>query len=203
MGEEEQADSENAWEDARSAQLTRAKAVEKNIPGYSYSDKTQASRSHERLKLFIAEKLSKSKNRIRDLLSFLYQLQQEAIGGKFKVLEDDIDIFSDEVKVSPFKWKRMSVRFYEHLIERDYFLIKGVKRLNHFLKKLSQEVVSYKQVDDKEFDLDMIKEAREGARKQLRELIILFKEREALFEVEGRDLEEVFQEVREEINQKF
>ena len=194
----------SAWETARSAKLSRAKELESLLPGYGYASKSDASLSDEKLKASLVKDIRRSKSAIMNLLGFLYQIQQESVGSDFKLVYDELSIFCDEIKVSPFKWKEgLSESFFERLLDRDYFLLRGASRLNHFLDKLTEYVLAYKEKNGKEFDLESIRETVAAVRKQLRELVILFKERESIFEIESRDLDEAFREVQEEIRKRI
>lgn len=191
------------WDSARSAHLAKVQEIEAIIEKYGYGDTGHAAFSDEKIKLYITRNLRHAKAKLRDLISLVFQFQADMMDDKLKALHDDIDHFSDSVKVSPFKWKELPFNLLEHLIDRDYFIIKGVDRLMTFLENLEKGILSFEEADHKVFDTKAIDETVEGIRKQLRELTILFKEREALFQLEGRELETVFREVREEIAKKY
>lgn len=193
-----------AWEDARSSHLSFVKQLEILIPGYGYGDAHQASLTDEKLCTLLVAALRKSKNRAFDIVSFIFESHvEEVLDTKFQRLRDDIDIFSDEVKVRKLAWQPLPRHYLEMIIKRDVTLVHNTAKLNFMLNNVCTLLTGYRRIDRKVFDVERISRVLEKAKELVKVLVRAFKEREAIFNIQQEDLEGAYERIRKEIAFKF
>ncbi len=193
----------SVWDDVRVKHSSAVEALENVIKSYSYSEEHKAALTDERLREHVLTKLRKVKEDLFHIIHFLFETQSEHVDTLFPKLRNEADLLGDEVKISHFKWREFPLKLMEIMLIRDFDLVKGLDTLIDTLDKISTYVVGFKRVDHKVFDVSKIRSRAKSAEKTLRTLLITYKEREAIFDIEETDLEKAFARIRKEISEKF
>jgi len=194
----------DAWENARSAHLTAVKEMERIIPGYGYGDGPQAQITDEKLCAHLVQALRKAKSRLFDIISFIFESHVEKVlDTEFHKLRDEIDVLSDEIKVHKLKWQPLNRDFLEIIIKHDMSLIHGVAKLNNMLNNITTLITGYRRINHKVFDTERITKVLGQVKEQVKVLVRTYKEREAVFNIQKEDLEDAYERIRKEVEQKF
>jgi hypothetical protein len=199
-----------SWERARNEMLNQVGEMEKLIPGYSYSDKANALNTDEKLCELIVNRIRESKDKLFHVIQFLYESNvEERLDKDLQRLRDELDIFSDEIKVRYCEWKVLTVGWIKKIISHDIDLVRGAEKLNSTLDELLEQALKLEKVKvdhiiqkDPKFWEKMERKAG-NAEKQTDELVRLFKEREAICNIKAVDLEKTYEKIREEIRKKI
>lgn len=193
----------SAWDDVKVKHTSAVEALENLIPSYGYSEEHKAANTDEKLREHILQKMRKIKEDLFHIIAFIYETQSEHVDTVFPKLRDEVDLFGDEVKISYFKWRAFPPKILEILLMHDFDLVKGTDTFLDILEKLYKNILDYKRVDHKVFNISEIRTKAKNAEKQLRTLLITYKEREALFDIEETDIEKAYERIREDIAKKF
>lgn len=193
------------WDNASVKHSGLIKKLEKEVPHYGYSDHGQAKATDEKLREQLVLDLRDTKARLFDIIQFLFELQAEKLAGRqLERIKDEVDALSDDIKVFHLNWKDLPESFLEALLKHDLDLLKGSEALKLQAEEISRLSAGYKKLNHrKEFDVKGIERVEKGMIQLLKRLLVSFKEREALFEVEEQDLERAYREIQKEIAQKF
>lgn len=181
----------SVWENVLLKRRDKIKEICKIIPEYCYSAEDLAHMTDEKLCKLIVDGLHVAKERLFNITQTEFELHRDLLSKEFQELRDSVDTFSDEVKCRHFDWDKDSTeKWLECIIDHDYRIIMGLLKLNRELE-------------------DVIKNLREGSRdtekrleiieKQIKELVINFKERDVICNIKEIALERTFQKVRAEM----
>lgn len=177
------------------------KAVEKFIPAYDYSSESRAEATDGKICKFMIEEVRKSKDYLFHIIQVAYELHEESLDKNFQGLRDDLDIFSDEIKVRNFEWSRnLSQAWIEKLIKHDYHLVQQMHKLNKELDdlyKIFMKVVKLypKKTDPKE--LEQVRKLIKLLEKAVDKIVLTFKEREVICNLKPLALEKTYQQMQD------
>lgn len=177
------------------------KAVEKFIPAYDYSSESRAEATDGKICKFMIEEVRKSKDYLFHIIQVAYELHEESLDKNFQGLRDDLDIFSDEIKVRNFQWSRnLSQAWIEKLIKHDYHLVQQMHKLNKELDdlyKIFMKVVKLypKKTDPKE--LEQVRKLIKLLEKAVDKIVLTFKEREVICNLKPLALEKTYQQMKD------
>lgn len=177
------------------------KAVEKFIPAYDYSSESRAEATDGKICRFMIEEIRKSKDHLFHIIQVAYELHEESLDKNFQGLRDDLDIFSDEIKVRNFQWSRdLSQAWIEKLIKHDYHLVQQMHKLNKELDdlyKIFMKVVKLypKKTDPKE--LEQVRKLIKLLEKVIDKIVLTFKEREVICNLKPLALEKTYQQMQD------
>lgn len=177
------------------------KAVEKFISAYDYSSESRAEATDGKICKFMIEEVRKSKDYLFHIIQVAYELHEESLDKNFQGLRDDLDIFSDEIKVRNFQWSRnLSQAWIEKLIKHDYHLVQQMHKLNKELDDLHKiflKVVKLypKKTDPKE--LEQVRKLIKLLEKAVDKIVLTFKEREVICNLKPLALEKTYQQMKD------
>jgi hypothetical protein len=193
-----------AWDEVRTKHTSAVRKLEGVISGYSYADHQSAALTDERLCNHLVKSLRGLKSQLFDLIQFVFELQADKVlDPPLLKLRGEIDHFSDEVKVRHFRWNDLPPEILHEVMEHDRNMIKRMDDLAAVVEKASDRIVGFKRVDHKVFDTKQIEALLEKAHAALKDVVVNFNVREAVFEMKGTDLKEVYKKVRKEVEEKY
>mgnify|MGYP001619152457 CR=1 FL=1 len=114
-----------------------------------------------------------------------------------------MDILSDEIQARYCSWRPLTPELVRDLIRKDLKILKGVKKLDSDLDKLFRGILEELNKSPSKHLWEKISTILNKLRFNLRELVILFKEREALCNLKPISLEKTFKMIQKEIREKF
>lgn len=185
------------WKQARESRTEKVQALEKLIPGYDYSHEGLAHRTDGNLCKLLVEQLREAKRVAFNILQTAFELHRDLLLKDFEKLRDELDIFSDEIKARTFDWDRDKPQeWLERLIDYDYRVVVGLGNLRKTLEGLEKEFLSAGQ---KVQDLKKLDVHIKRADREIENLVIMFKEREAVCNIKEAALEKTFDRIRSQI----
>jgi len=194
----------NIWKEVSGETFSQIQAIKLLIKDYSYQDQHTSQVTDERFCSFLLGGLAKAKKQIYNISDLCFCLHiGEHILPLTDLMRDELDIFSDEIKIRHCHWRDIDVESLKKIVKQDLSLLKGVEQLNRNLEIVYSAILteSKKGKPAKEF-WKKIKDSLVTIRKHLRELVILFKEREILCNLHPLTLERTFKKMQEEIREK-
>lgn len=195
---------EKAWKEISGKMHPKVEALKKAIPGYSYQNRNNSLLTDERLCALFVKSLSDAKKSLYSISDLLFSLHtKEELIPLTTVMRDELDIFSDEVKIRHCEFRDPVPSTLSKIITHDLALLNGLKKMNSNITTLSRGILA--ETKRKKSRPDFWKNVRKALlqiRKQIRELVILFKEREALCNIHPITLERTFKAIQQEIRGK-
>ena len=177
------------------------KAVEKFIPAYDYSSESRAEATDGKICKFMIEEVRKSKDYLFHIIQVAYELHEESLDKNFQGLRDDLDIFSDEIKVRNFQWSRdLSQAWIEKLIKHDYHLVQQMHKLNKELDDLHKIFLKVVKLYPKKTDPKQLEQVRKLIKlleKAVDKIVLTFKEREVICNLKPLALEKTYQQMKD------
>lgn len=209
----EETPEEKAWKQASGASFPQLQALKKTIKDYSYKDKPSSLITDEKVCTLFTNSLSKTKKSLFNISDFCFSLHTgREIMPLLNMMRDEVDILSDEIKIRSCAWKDIPSEFLKKIIQTDLALLKGANKLNRDLDLIYQSVMreakkrkrikigKKEQYIPREF-WKGIEEKLKAERFHLKQLAILFKERESLCNIHPLTLERSFRKMQEEIRE--
>ena len=193
----------SSWKEVKTKMWARVKDIEKEIPGYDYSETHHMIVTDDKVKdMFILE-LRKSKKTLFNVLETAYEQQKEGMTKDLHKLRDDVDIFLDEVKVKhPVKWpESIPQEFLEKIVTHDSDILKELPKLNAKLEEIAKLLLDIEKERagavpyDRE-QADRLHRNVSEAKKLADGLVRLFKERELLINLKHLRREHDYEELR-------
>lgn len=183
--------------------------LEKAVKGYSYADKHLSIATDDKLCKLVIGRISEAKSTIFSIIDLLFELEKkEPITVHMQKIKDDLDIFSDEIKVRHCEWKGLNIKWSVNLVKHDHDIVKGLDRLNGVLRRLYEKMM----VDKALMSGDELAEARlwKAMKKELPAieelvdfLVELFKEREGICNLRPAALEKTYKSIQERIERQI
>jgi len=195
---------EKSWKKVSGEMFSQIQALKKAVKDYSYKDKPSSLVTDEKLCGSFLKSLSRAKKSLFSISDICFSLH---VGEEFipltEVMRDEVDILSDEIKIRHCEWGSQMPEFLKKIIRHDLALFKGLEKLNKNLRIIDRGIVkeAKKNKNKPEF-WKRVKKVLLQVRKQVRDLAILFKEREALCNIHPITLERTFKKIQEEIRWK-
>ena len=190
--------SKEEWEKAAGESLTFIKEIKKFIPRYSYADPTHSVATDENISEYLVIMLREGKKHLFDTIELLYELQVKGVINRLQKILDEMDIFSDEVKVKFHKEISLSKEWLRKLIMYDLHIIRESERLNKMITSLENHIIRSEEIVSED-----VRRYSEEIRRQLGKVVALFKEREVLSTLEEIDLNRTFSEKQNEIRERY
>lgn len=188
-----------AWEQASRNKGDEVIHMKKLMPIYSYKDERSAVLTDKKFCIKLRDELSRSKGHFSDAVDWLYRANIE--DRHFERLKDDFDILLDEIEVKHNIWdERIPQEFLEKIMEYDWDLMQKTWALENDLKSLIQDLykATKQKIIDKE-SMDKIKISMDVINEKVDDITIMFKEREAAFDITKTGFRDSFQKIRERI----
>lgn len=189
------------WTEVSNKMNKEVKVVGKIIKGYGYSTEPKAEATDVKVCHFMIDEIRRAKDILFNIINTAYELHEETLNKNFEGLRDDLDIFSDEIKVRYFVWNNdITAEWVERLIRYDFEMISHMNKLNMELEamyKLFMRVIkTYPDKTDPNH-LKGIKELIKLIEKLVDHIVITFKEREVISNLKPIDLEKTFQQMQD------
>ncbi|MBI2675053.1 MAG: hypothetical protein HYX24_01240 [Candidatus Aenigmarchaeota archaeon] len=193
------------WKKARDETYPIVKELARIAPGYSYEDEGKAIATDQKVTDVIVRALRSCKNRLFFTIQLLYELQHESLNNGLEDLRDEIDIFSDEIKARRCKWSYSSVELLKKLVRQDYRFITMLKELDSMLETVHNDALEMKEIrygHKAEFEPGKVSRLKQDIKKafgMVQELVVLFREREAICNLEAATLEKTFERISRQL----
>jgi hypothetical protein len=189
------------WERVNKKMGIDIKAVGKLIRDYDYSTEDRAEATDVKICSFMIEEIRKAKDKLFNIIQTSYELHEGSLNRYFQGLKDDLDIFSDEIKVRHFEWsKDISDEWMERLIKHDHELIGHTHKLNQELEGIYQLVMDviklYPERTNPE-ELEQVRKMIKVLEKDIDNIVLIFKEREAICNIKPLALEKTYQQMQD------
>ncbi len=197
------------WKKAREETSFILKHLEKMVPGYSYEDETEAIATDQKMGDLIVKALRNCKNRLFFTIQLLYELQHESLNRDIEHLKDEIDIFSDEIKIRHCKWSYSSPELLKKLVRHDYRLICMLRELDSLLEQIHRDASEIREIrtgHQPEFEPGGVARLKQDTRKAfdiVKEMVVLFKEREVVCNLEPATLEKTLGSISKEMAEGY
>ena len=195
----------DAWETASSELYTRIKELKGKLRNYSYKDEHDSLLTDERLCSFLVQEISEAKKQAFAISDLLFSLQLgEGLLPLTDTVRDELDIVSDEIKARYCTWKELKLPFMKKIVRHDFHLVQEAAALRENLEILLNGIITETKQRRKPGKLfwKRIRGGLQEVRKNTRELVVQFKEREALCNIHPLTLERSFQNIQKEIQGK-
>lgn len=187
----------------------QARELEKIIPDYSYADEAKALITDEHLCGHLVAELREIKDKLFAIIDVAFEKHPQ-LSREFRQMRDDVDIFSDEIKVHHPSFRQVPDEFLERIVRHDKDLVDDVQGLMKQLHTIYQTMLGYTPVtvhrDIAVYDTSFSKEIRrskEEAKRQLVKMVIHFKEREILCNIKRISLEKTYQRLKNELEAQY
>jgi hypothetical protein len=191
----------SVWDSVRETRTMKIKSLSGFIPGYCYSTEGLAQRTDETFCSLMVENLRACKRLMFNILETAFELHRELLLREFEGLRDGIDVFSDEIKARAFRWDRnKGQRWLEKLVDYDYRILTSLGNLYRGIEGLQREFLASGRGIREARSLD---EHTGLLKKGLDEIVILFKERDAICNIGESSLEDAFDEISSELRKGF
>jgi hypothetical protein len=207
---EKETKEEKLWKQIESEMSPQVKEIRGNIKFYHYTDKHSATITDEKVCVSFLKSLNSARMRVFDMADLLFELQLEKnLNNILLNLSDDIDIFSDEVKMRYCEWNDIPKNFLRKLVERDLDIMSGLKKLNHTLDEIYNYILKeLKKHKRGRYYLDndfwfSVKEEILKTEHIVNNLAIAFKERESICNIKPVSFEKTFASIQEHIRQSM
>jgi len=191
------------WLQASGESFVQIREIKETVKNYSYQDIASSHATDEKLCESLKKTLYSAKKRIYSISDLLFSLQiGEGVLPLTDTFRDEIDILSDEIQVRHCTWKPLTTELVRDLIRKDLKILKGVKKLDSDLDKLFRGILEETNKSSSKQLWEKVTSVLNRLRFNLRELVILFKEREALCNLKPISLEKTFKMIQKEIREK-
>jgi len=189
------------WDMTMKTRAVKIGSLKKLIPGYDYSAEETAHRTDETFCSLMVENLKLSKKTMFNILETAFELHRELLLKDFEGLRDEIGVFSDEIRARAFKWdSEKSQKWLERMVDYDYRILTSLGNLIKGIQGLHKELLSSgKGVRE----LRTLDEHTGSLKENLDEIVILFKERDAVCNIREASLEKSFDSMRSRIRKGF
>ncbi len=189
------------WNITMKTRTMKIDSLKKFIPGYDYSTENMAHRTDEIFCSLLVENLRVCKSVMFNILETAFELHRDLLLKDFEGLRDEIDMFSDEIKARAFKWDReKSRKWLEMVVDYDYRILTSLGNLFKGIEGLHKELLSSGKGTH---ELRVLDEHTSRLKDKLDEIIILFKERDAVCNIKEATLEKTFDSIRSRIIKGF
>ena len=159
-----------------------------HIHGYSYADEGRARATDERVSLLLIGELRDTKHALFPLVDRAYKLSSRGAEGyhdfehRARLLRDDLDILSDEIKMRNFSWTDIEPDWLKMLVRKDHELLAAMRKLQDSVLQLGIDLSHAERPEatslaDKGF-WPALAAHTDHCRSLLGEVVKLFKERE-------------------------
>lgn len=189
------------WTEVSKKMNDEIKSVGKIIKNYDYSTEAKAESTDVKICEFVIEEIRRAKDILFNIINTAYELHEERLNKNFEGLRDDLDVFSDEIKIRNFVWNNdITAEWVERMVRYDFELISHMNKLNTELEeayKLFMKVVkTYPDKTDPNH-IEGIRELTRLIEKLVDHIVITFKEREVISNLQPIDLEKTFQQMQD------
>jgi hypothetical protein len=194
-------DAQDSWKEAKTKMWARVKEIEKDVPSYDYSEQHHMMATDERIKDLMLSELRKSKKALFSVLDVSYEQQKEGLTKELQKIRDDLDIFLDHVKIKrQIKWpERMPQEFLEKIVVHDSEILRRIPSLNSCIHEIQKQVLSMEKPGTSLFDreeMDNLNKRTKDVKRQVDDLVTLFRERELLLNLKHIHREHEYDELR-------
>lgn len=189
------------WNKIETSMSIEIKAIRKFLKDYGYSDDSSAVTTDEKFCSFIIEEIRKAKDTLFHVIQNAYELHEESLNKHFERLRDDLDIFSDEIKIRHFEWSKGTAQeWMERLVKHDYRLIKNMRVLNEELREVHSVFLRVIELYPKKTNPENLKKVKEMINlldKVVDNIVLTFKEREVIINLKPMSLEKTYQRMQD------
>lgn len=189
------------WEKVEQSRSIEIKAMRRLISGYDYSTEDMAEATDNKICGLMIKEVRKAKDKLFYIIQVAYELHEESLDRNFQNLRDELDIFSDEIKVRNFHWsKDMSQEWMDKLIMHDHSLFRQMNKLNQELEGLYHTFMDViklypKKTNPKE--LEQVKQMIKLLEKATDQIVLTFREREVICNLKPLALEKTFRQMQD------
>ncbi len=189
------------WKKVKNKMSIEIKVVGKFVPAYDYSTESKAEATDGKICKFMIEEIRKAKDKLFYIIQVAYELHEQTLDKNFQGLKDDLDVFSDEIKIRNFQWsKDLSQAWVEKLIKHDYHLVQEMQKLNQELDDLHKIFLKVVKLYPKKTDprqLDQVRKLIKLLEKAIDKIVLTFKEREVICNLKPLALEKTYQQMKD------
>lgn len=178
-----QASGPSAWETIKPDVGSLISELTAALQTYSYEEDAVAA-TDEHLCSFLMAQLRTAKHRLLPAMSRAHALAGKGGSGYHdfehaaRLLRDDLDIFSDEIKMRRFSWSPLEADWLKMLVRKDHELVAGARRLVAAAEQLDADLSRAESALQDVGFWPALAAHLGKARAQLAELVRTFKERE-------------------------
>jgi len=189
------------WNKVKNKMSIEIKVIGKSIRDYDYSTESKAEATDGKICKFMIEEIRKAKDKLFHIIQVAYELHEESLNKNFQGLRDDLDIFSDEIKVRNFEWSRdLSQKWMDKLVVHDYNLVKQMQKLNIELEDMYKVFMKVVKLYPKKTDPKQLEKVRKMIKlleKVIDQIVLTFKEREVICNLRPLSLEKTYQQMQD------
>ena len=189
------------WHMVRKSVPDDLRRVGKTIKDYDYSSEHRAEATDSKVCAFMVESIREAKDRLFHVIQVAYELHEERLNRHFEGLRDDLDIFSDEIKIRDFHWSTdLSQEWLEKLVAHDESLIDQMKKLNSELDELHRVFMEVVKLYPEKTDpghLEKIRKYTKLIEKAIDRIVLTFRERDVICNLKPLSLEKTYQQMKD------
>jgi len=201
----------DSWEQISGDAFRQLGVLKQLVKGYSYETTETSLRTDEKLCTFITISLSSAKKLLYNISDLLFSLHLgEGLLDPIADLRDQVDILSDEIQVRHCMWKDIPPEYLLKIIKHDFALTEKVKRLNMTIEILFNGILNEtkKSRGNRSHRITpafwhSVEQSMTVIQSEIRELAILFMEREVMCNIRPITLDRTFQELQKEIRRRL
>lgn len=191
------------WDDVKTEMSSEFSKLKKAAPGYSYEDTHAAIATDEKFCNFIVEQIRVSKDRLFNITELLYELKIDALSKLAEDLRNDIDIFSDEIKVRHSSMDILTEHWAKRIVRHDYDLMEGIGELNARLERLLRMITDLRKIGSRgPYQPDELEKIRKEVKNicgSVDELVRIFKEREAICNIKSVSFDRIYRKIKRDV----
>ncbi len=192
----------SGWKTIKEKKKLTIESIESIVDYYNYSDKHAAQLTDEKICEFLTNRIRECKEIIFEMIQLGFEAHKQALENDLVKIRDELDIFSDEIKMRVFKWDEgIPEEWLERLVSHDFEILKASKRICENLKSVYHRFLEA-EGELKLFDEDewrRMKNRIEEIYHDIENLAILFKERDVICNIRKIALERTFEEIRKRL----
>ncbi len=189
------------WSKIETSMSIEVKAIRKRLRGYSYIDDSTSAATDDKFCNYIIEQIRQAKDTLFHIIQNAYELHEESLDKYFQGLRDDLDIFSDEIKIRSLEWsKNFSQEWMRRLVKHDYNLVNNMDKLNNDLRDTHSLFLKVIQLYPKKTDPNQLARIRKLIKlleKAIDEIVLTFKEREVICNLKPMALEKTYSQMQD------
>ena len=193
---------EAAWKEASGDEHIRLRSLQHLIKWYSYQSKHDCELTDEKIAAHLVKELSLFKRHLYSISDMCFSLHVgDNLMRPLQMMRDEVDIFSDEIKIRHCEWDDIPANFLRKMIRTDHALFQGLEVLLADIDALFRSILAANKKKEKPSPAFWNRTRKQllGVRNTMKELVILFKEREAICNINPITLKRTFQQIQREI----
>ncbi|MBI4019718.1 MAG: hypothetical protein HY367_00170 [Candidatus Aenigmarchaeota archaeon] len=199
-----------AWKDVSNRDAWRIREIERFVKPYDYSTREKSIATDDKVCEFFIKQLREAKGKLFNTIQLMFERQMKGLEA-FESVRQDVDIFSDEVKVRHCEWRDVKPEWVGKIMEIDLELIRGTQELLAVLHEVYEEALNWKKIRlidhaamvyDPDIEKKLVRYAR-GVRLMVGDLARTFQERDMVCNLKKLEMRRTMERIKRKAGEKI